>query len=715
MKIGAWSARSRATICAAALALALAGCKGRSSRADAVVQDTAPFAEAVGPSTYVPKVKTILTGLPATAAEVQAVTANPAALRSLIDQWMATPQFEARMVEFFRNAFQQNNVSLSEISSSLDIPDFYLPWSQRRRLEYLAMDSFPLTALQLVKEGRPFNETVTTRRFMMSTALMAALSYADLFDVNDQGDRVDRLYELGSKDLVLDPLAVHSDGTPVTTADSVAWFHPGKGGEWVWRIPVENLTPECEALLRAQRGTPAAPGPDPDYGRERPRSWNTSQALFGHVFGGLDFDPTDNTTCGDPGNHGSNQVVPLLKDDLTTNDWEDWRMVTVETIPISDGDAFPSPAFWDLPALRASTTLRLKSPHLGFLGTLAWYGNWSTNESNQARVTANQALIVALGLSIIPAAAVAPAPLNDSDSAHSTDPACAACHKVLDPLRQFFRQSYTYSYHEQRDLTEYLGNAAFLLGGMNVTGRGIEDLANILATHPHFALGWAQKLQFWANTNAADEADPELQRVAHAFESSHLDFRVLVRELFSSPLVTLAGGTATYRSQGVTVGIARRDQLCAALSARLGIADACEGREYPWRDDRRWGVADAGQMLATDTYYRAAELPSLPRNPDLFFRRSVELVCSRLAQRVVQQDGSAKYSSATTATVNAAIADFVATIMALPPGDPRADTASEILKAHYADALAVDRWALGALRSAFVLACTSPSSVLMGL
>ena len=33
-------------------------------------------------------------------------------------------------------------------------------------------------------------------------------------------------------------------------------------------------------------------------------------------------------------------------------------------------------------------------------------------------------------------------------------------------------------------------------------------------------------------------------------------------------------------------------------------------------------------LLPVDTYYRAFALPSLPTNPDLFFRQSTESICS---------------------------------------------------------------------------------------
>ena len=49
--------------------------------------------------------------------------------------------------------------------------------------------------------------------------------------------------------------------------------------------------------------------------------------------------------------------------------------------------------------MRTGTELALRVPRVGFFTTPAFFGNWATNTSNQARVTINQTLIVALGRS----------------------------------------------------------------------------------------------------------------------------------------------------------------------------------------------------------------------------------------------------------------------------------------------------------------------------
>jgi hypothetical protein len=64
---------------------------------------------------------------------------------------------------------------------------------------------------------------------------------------------------------------------------------------------------------------------------------------------------------------------------------------------------------------------------------------------------------------------------------------------------------------------------------------------------------------------------------------------------------------------------------------------------------------------------------------------------------------------------DAAIADFVALLMGVPPGDPLAPRLTDILNRHNAAALAAKETPADALRSTFTLACSSPLAVSVGL
>jgi hypothetical protein len=360
--------------------------------------------------------------------------------------------------------------------------------------------------------------------------------------------------------------------------------------------------------------------------------------------------------------------------------------------------------------------MTLHTKRIGFFGTLAFDANWGTNTSNEARVTANQTLIVSTGQSIAGENAIVTFPVNATDSAHASNSACTGCHSQLDPFKQYFRQSYTLTYHDQTDATQLSQPANFGISGVTASGTGVGDLSLTLASHPRFPIAWAQKLYFWATSTAALEDDPELLRIADAFQKANFDFKTLAREVFSSPLLTWASATETTQTNGVSLSIARRDQLCAALSNRLGLPDVC-GMTAVKQTSAQAALSQRALLLPVDTYYRAYALPSYPTDPDLFFRDSVEAVCGLVADQVIDvlpATGPSKYSSK---TADAAMADFVATVMGIPPSDPRSAPALAILKDNFTQSLSSDAkmTATNALKATFTLACVAPSSIAMGL
>jgi hypothetical protein len=633
-----------------------------------------PFEPAPAAS-YVPKVKNLLTGLPATDAEVAAVVADPGALKGLIDRWMAEPTFETRIEDFFRNAFQQNGVTLTDLSVNLGIPvtRFTANPAYTARIERSLMDSFPRTVWQLIQEGRPFTEALTTPRFMLTTAQLTMLEYADERAVADSGAAVDRLARRAALPrYTLDP---RSTATLAQTLD------PASPSYLTWADPIA-IPATCTTVTPATFAPPTA---------------NDYHNLLTFLFGNSSYAPCYPDLVAR--NH-----APILSD----ADFADWRMVTIHPIAAT---AATSPGFWNVLANRAATEVNLHVPRVGFASTLAFAANWATNASNEARVTANQALIVAIGQSILGETVTAPFPVNAVDADHAANPACAGCHRQLDPLKQYFRQSWTLSYHDQQDATVIAQPAGFNIG-ISATGAGIGDLMATLASHPRFGVAWVQKLQFWATSTPAAEDDPEVQRIAQAFHDASWDFKTLVRETFASPLVTLAARTQTTSTNGVKLSIVRRDQFCATLSARLGLPDVC-GAVTPAPTAAQQAIAGAALLMPVDTYYRAFALPPLSTDPDLFFRSSTEAICRLVADQVVDAGPASRYLSAAPAK---AITDLVTTVMALPPADPRAASATQILTEHLAAATASPgATATAALKSTFITACLAPSSVLVGM
>jgi hypothetical protein len=102
----------------------------------------------------------------------------------------------------------------------------------------------------------------------------------------------------------------------------------------------------------------------------------------------------------------------------------------------------------------------------------------------------------------------------------------------------------------------------------------------------------------------------------------------------------------------------------------------------------------------------------MPHDSNLFFVSGTENLCAQVAGQLITAGAASKYSAGKK---DEAIADFVATVMGLPGADPRAPEIADVLNQHFADAVASGQSATDALRSTYVLACSSPLSLSSGL
>jgi len=373
--------------------------------------------------------------------------------------------------------------------------------------------------------------------------------------------------------------------------------------------------------------------------------------------------------------------------------------------------------FYDLPALRPADELVLSIPRVGFFTTPAFFANWQTNISNQMRVTMNQTLIVALGAQVDGTdTTVTPgSPPPGLDSAHAGVGACRLCHQTLDPLRSIFSATYSWNYHSQLDAALIAQPGVFSFRGVIMPVQTVGDLGAVLAQHPLFGPAWAQKLCAYANSAPCAADDPEFQRIVAAFAASGYSWNTLVTELLSSPITTNAAATTTYAQNGEVIAVARRDHICAALNNRLGFTDVC-GLDASSK--KRATIPQIVSGLPSDGYGRGSTEPVLPNQPTLFYRAALENLCSSLAGTVIdvaaakQEAGVKVWSSADP---DAAIADFVSTVMALVPSGPRAAGAAALLKGHFTAAVQQGATASNALKSTFITACLAPSAISMGL
>jgi hypothetical protein len=647
----------------------------------------APVAfEAVSPYTYVAKVKNVLVGLPPTDDEVQKVVADPTQLTGLIDGWMQLPSYQEKMKRFFELAFQQTQVSAVDFADQAYPKQIGINNTTTPLLVQNAQQSFARTMIELIGSGGALTNGVTTHQLMMTTAMKELYAFLDAWQVDDAGKVTDRFKQANpgltiTVGTAAGPIAI-ADTLDPTSPNYMHWYNPD---------------------VATNDATVAGCTEDPIV---YPAS---GVALHYLLYGALDGHKSSTGVQCPPS--GGSATAPQL----AASDFTDWMMVTIR--PPQAGES-PS-RFYDLPTLRAATELVLTIPRVGFFSTPAFFANWQTNISNQARVTMNQTLIVALGAQVdrIDETVTPGTPTPGLDTAHASAPACLGCHQTLDPLRSIFAATYSWNYHQQVDATYAAQKGMFIFQGVIAPVKTMDDLGGVLAGHPLFAGAWVQKLCAYVNSAPCDDADPEVKRLTALFVASGYAWNTLVRELLASPITTGATETQTADTRGEVVAVARRDHLCAAFDNRLGLTDVC-GLDAVTKKQMQATIPQIVAGLPSDGYGRGATMPVLPNQPTLFYRGGLENVCEGIAAALIDVKAASQSPGVTywsSADPNTAIADFVGTVMALVPSDPRAAPATALLQQHFAAAMQQGASASDALKSTFVTACLAPSAVSIGL
>jgi hypothetical protein len=639
-------------------------------------------------------VKSALTGLAPTDAEIVRGR-DGTGLKDLIDGWMATPEFQAKMISFFSNTFQQSSLAVLDFEFQLrrrpgafDLPYAIFGDNAFPLLFQNMKESFARTVLEIIAEKRPLTDILTTQQFMMTTALKSLYM------------QIEAPYDIGSAPVKFNFRFNHGMRPPIEQS-----VDPQSPNYLVFGYAAPKTT-----TGRTFSGTCAG---DASKISGYPGTTN----LFHVLLGVVDRDSANNGAGSTDLGCMEHAIAPYF----TAQDLSDWQMVTISNA----GTPLPS---WNLPALRASgATLWSRLPRVSFFTTPAFLAVWNTNDSNQHRVTANQALLGSLGQGFTSAQAIIPTPPSTVglDGTHAVNGSvCYGCHKSLDPMKQFWQNSFDFN---DQVAARPGGSASFGFGNVVQNGTSLVDFGTFLTqvvdeqvagqVVNRFAMAMTQKLCFFANSAPCEETDPEMRRVALAFQGASYDFATLVRELFSSPLVTATASTATFEKDGITISVARREQLCGALSVRLGKPDLCE-IAMPTPTDVTTATNRLAGAISADAFSRGSELPVTPPDPNLFYRAASELVCEAIAAKVVDAATGSVYASAPAAGVPAAIEDMVTRVMGLASSDPNHTAAVTILQNHYTAATttaAPKATPTSALRSTFSAACQSPTTLSSGI
>ena len=627
---------------------------------------------AVPPQVYAAKVKSLLTAMPLTTDELATLQANGDAFPALVEGWVDSAGADEKLLRFFATAFQQDGFEDQGLADLLGIPVLGR-FPDGTRVETLLVqsfrESFSRLALEIFREGRSFDEVLTTREGYFTPAQLLAMAHRDDYLHDDEDQQRYRV----ARDRI--PRLVYQSHTPTPLAQSL---DPNSPSFMAFYVEPENVD-----VSGCQDG-------------EHVRTEGSLPRLAFRAING--FFVGNGGSC----EFGNQRGEPLLE----TSDYTAYRRVRIrEPEP---GEA--TTKFWDLDTLRNGDEMVFSIPRVGFFTSPGFFATWPTNDSNQARVTVNQTLIVALGESFDGENSVVPA-FDDALDGEHADPstACYGCHVNLDPMRQYFRNSYSFFYHEQTDDTVREARAAFGFHGVSAEGEDVFDLAEILAGHPRFAPAMVQKACYFTTSAACPEDVPEFEAVLESFIASGLDYRRMLIDLLSSPLVT--GAACVPGGGGDLASAARQRHLCASLSKRLGYPNAC-GVDVGFDGDldgtQRY-LRQLVEVVPDDAYSRGAEEPVLITDTNMFLGGAADAICGRLSREVT---GEGKRLTADDP--DGAIEILVTELMGLVVGDPRREPARAILRSHF-DAAEEASNARAALESTFVTACVSPGVTAMGL
>jgi hypothetical protein len=598
-----------------------------------------PF-EPVPLSSALEKLKLLVHGGAVTEAELETATQDPNKIHDLVEGWTKTPEFQVKLRSFLGTALQQD--SIGAVKESLGFPTAHFTPSEL--LRGAISRSFVDTAVELVSSGAPFTQVVTTHRRSLTTAELVLLAYSDQTSAEIEA--------ASYKVRIVAP--AKKNGVPATLT---------KVGN-VWEL---GGAADAQELADGCRIVPGK-GDIPD-----PQVIPSDQflaMLFGRV------------RCRGGGATGDLRYPAPV----TVADHADSRPVSLETTKGTVLD------FKDLASIRAisgGSAVKLRFARPGFFGSAVFLDNWPTNQDNSYRVTLNQTLTVGLGstFSIGDPTASSGSGIDTAHAAPETP--CYGCHRLLDPMRPFLSNGMDPTYRVSSGTPK---QATFAFFGSSKTGSTADDLALAIVEHPRFATAWVLRVCSWANSRACSEAEPGVADLAQSFRASGWDFRKLLVDTLSSPLVTgLSGSTLSVRPD---VSIARRRHLCAALRVRLGAVVETSGVCSNARDALARGIPD-------DAFARGQVDLVQTSTPGMFHAAGLERLCQALAPAAVTaQFPASDVAGSTTKLVEG--------LMGLPKNHPRHDAAIAALRSHVTDVTAAGGSVDQSMQSAFVVACTSP-------
>jgi hypothetical protein len=274
-------------------------------------------------------------------------------------------------------------------------------------------------------------------------------------------------------------------------------------------------------------------------------------------------------------------------------------------------------------------------------------------------------------------------------------------------MRVYFATSFNVHYQRPTNVSgdELIIDAnttpSFAFRNETFDGGNIGRFSQLLANHPRFASAWVQKLCLYANSARCDESDPEFIRLTQHFIDENYNFRSLMIELFSSPLVTHLSEPVSLVGKDPIISITRRGHLCALLAERTGRDNICEVNR----------VRSVLGLIPQDSFARGVVDFTQPSLPSAFYYAAVENLCEAVARTIVTNNNE----SFPAGDLDVFMPNIASKLMGISSNNERYMPVMSTLSSHYEAAQASGLNARDAARSVFSLACLSPDVMGIGL
>lgn len=397
------------------------------------------------------------------------------------------------------------------------------------------------------------------------------------------------------------------------------------------------------------------------------------------------------------------------------SNFNDWRTVTI-TPASSPTDAADYRQTATLKAVANNANFPLYLPRVGFFNTIAFQLKWETNVDNQFRVTMNQTLAGALNQIFDDRDKTPHGNLSALDNSHAgPGTSCFKCHRLMDPMRETFSLKYNYFYRSSPGTDAR--TPAFAFRDHTGLANSIDSLANSIATHPDFASAWVQKLCTYANSQPCSTLDVEYLKLVDSFKKSNFNFRKLVIDMYSSPLVTASVETGENGLKANLISSARQFHFCHALDERYRDLFVSSNLTKPTLNLCTANAITSSLKDGISEESIARGNPDIVQSPQMnpLIYRSFEKVCENVAAFVVPATGG-PLKTTTESDIDTSIAKIVVSIMGIPTNHPRFYDSAEALRQVYNYSRNAGKQnALLSMRTVFEFACISPDVTGFGL